>query len=94
MPITVDDAIHITKLAKVELTPEQIKALAVQLSSVANYMQQLNQLDTENVPPTFHVHNNAAWLRKDKVNLSLSIEKVLANAPAHNEESFIVPQII
>ncbi len=94
MSIKTSEIIHIAKLAKVRLSPEQVNAFTEQLNDIVTYMQQLNELDTSGLPSTFHALENTGLLRKDEVQPGLNIEDVLANAPAHNDRSFIVPKIL
>jgi aspartyl-tRNA(Asn)/glutamyl-tRNA(Gln) amidotransferase subunit C len=58
------------------------------------YIEQLNELDTNNVEPTSHVLNIATPLREDKVVEWLNIEEVLQNAPESEDDFFVVPQVI
>jgi aspartyl-tRNA(Asn)/glutamyl-tRNA(Gln) amidotransferase subunit C len=58
------------------------------------YIEKLNELDTDNVEPTSHVLDISTPLREDKVVKWLSIEEVLQNAPESEDNFFVVPQVI
>jgi aspartyl-tRNA(Asn)/glutamyl-tRNA(Gln) amidotransferase subunit C len=92
MSVQQKDIDHIARLARLDLG--QNRQFTRQLAEVLDYMQQLNQLDTDNVPPTFNVLEQGAPLRADTAQPGLSIEQALQNAPAHDQGGFIVPKII
>jgi aspartyl-tRNA(Asn)/glutamyl-tRNA(Gln) amidotransferase subunit C len=85
---------HIAELAKLSFEPGQLDVFARQLTQIIDYMQQLNQLDTSRVAPTYHPGHHKAGLREDIAEAGLSIEQALANAPEGGERGFIVPKII
>jgi aspartyl-tRNA(Asn)/glutamyl-tRNA(Gln) amidotransferase subunit C len=92
MSIQAQDIDHIARLAKLDLGRN--RQFTRQLAEVLDYMKQLNQLDTSDLPPTFNVLEQGAPLRADEAHPGLDIEQVLRNAPAHDQRSFIVPKII
>ena len=55
MSISIQDVEHVAKLARLELSEEEKAKFAEQLGAILKYAQKLNELDTENVPPTSHV---------------------------------------
>lgn len=94
MSIKSSDIVHVAKLAKLKLSPEDIELYAAQLADVVNYMNQLEEIDTSNLRSTFHALDSAGQLRVDEAKPGLSIDQVLKNAPAHDGRSFVVPKII
>lgn len=94
MKINVDEVTYVAKLARLNLADDEVEAMTVQLDRILSYVEKLNELDTDKVPPTTHaieVHNA---FREDKVKESLGRAASLQNAPHHNNESFVVPKII
>ncbi len=85
---------HIALLARLSLSPEEREAFRLQLGSILEYMQKLNQLDTSSVQPTSHVLSLQNVMRDDVVGTSLPREEALANAPVHTEKFYRVPRII
>ena len=65
-----------------------------QLGNILEYIEQLNELNTDNVEPTSHVLDMSTPLREDKVVEWLSTEEVLKNAPESEDDFFVVPQVI
>jgi aspartyl-tRNA(Asn)/glutamyl-tRNA(Gln) amidotransferase subunit C len=96
MALSIDEVKKIALLARLELTAEDEKALAGQLSAILSYVEQLQELDVSEVEPMTHALSAgelSPW-REDKVMPSLSPEEALANAPAHEGTCFKVPRII
>jgi len=92
--ITKKDVEHVAMLARLHLDEEEKAKYTEQLNSILDYMEKLNQLDTEKVEPTSHVLPIKNVFRKDKVEKSLANEEVLANAPDKEDGYFKVPKII
>lgn len=94
MKITKKDVEHVAMLARLHLDEEEKAKYTEQLNSILDYMEKLNQLDTEKVEPTSHVLPIKNVFRKDRVEKSLANEEVLANAPDKEDGYFKVPRII
>lgn len=85
---------HVAKLARLDLTDEEVTRFSTQLSAILDYMEKLNELDTDSVEPLAHclpIHN---IFREDVVTESLDTELALRNAPQHFENFFKVPKIL
>jgi len=94
MRISKDDVKKIADLARLDLTEAEIEKYQAQLEQILDYVQKLNELDTENTEPTYTVHQADHHLREDKVKPSLPREKVMENAPAHSHGFVRVPKVI
>jgi len=94
MKISKDDVIKVAELARLEFKEEETQLFTEQLGNILEYIEKLNELDTENVEPTSHVLDMSTPLRDDKVVKWLSIEEVLQNAPESEDDFFVVPQVI
>ncbi|OQY05214.1 MAG: aspartyl/glutamyl-tRNA(Asn/Gln) amidotransferase subunit C [Planctomycetales bacterium 4572_13] len=84
----------VAKLSRLELTENEVSQFSTQLSAIFEYIEKLNELDTDNVEPLAHclpVHN---IFREDVPRPSLSNEMALANAPDREDEYFKVPKIL
>jgi len=85
---------HIAKLARLEMAEEEEGRFSEQLSSIVDYIEKLNELETDSVEPLAHclpVHN---VFREDIAKESLSVEGALSNAPERKDEYFKVPKIL
>ena len=85
---------HVAKLARLNCSDEEIELFTRQLSTILDYVAQLEELDTTNVEPLAHclpIHN---VLRDDQPRPSLANDEALANAPHRDGEFFAVPKIL
>ncbi len=88
------DVEHIAKLSKLKLTDAEKEKYAGQLSSVIEYVEQLNEVDAEGVEPTSQVTGLENVYREDEVEeSSIKHEDIAKNAPDFDGESFIVPGV-
>ncbi len=65
--LTRDEVLHIAKLARLELTSEEINKMTTELSSILGYVEMLNEVDTSGVEPTAQVTGITNALRDDTV---------------------------
>ncbi len=92
--ISESDVRHIAHLARLNPMDDEVKLFATQLSAILQYVEQLNEVDTTDVPPTAHalpVHN---VFRADEPHRSLSPDEALANAPQRDGQFFAVPKVL
>ncbi len=94
MSLTRTEVQHIAELAKLQLTEAEETLYQEQLSDILDYMQRLNTLDTEAIPPTATVLPLRSIMRDDVPRPSLPVDEVLANAPARAGDSFEVRVIL
>lgn len=94
MPITRDDVLHIAKLSRLRLEDDEVTSLQVDLEKILGYVEKLQQLSIEGIPPTAHVAVDAAPLRPDVVVLGLSNEIAVAEAPRPRDGGFAVPAFV
>jgi aspartyl-tRNA(Asn)/glutamyl-tRNA(Gln) amidotransferase subunit C len=94
MSLTRAEVQHIAELAKLQLTEAEEALYQEQLSDILDYMQRLNALDTEAIPPTATVLPLRNVMRDDVPRPSLPVDEILANAPARAGDSFEVRVIL
>ncbi len=94
MAIGRDEVLHIAKLAHLEFSDEEIGRMTRHLSSILDYVAQLEALETSAVEPMSHVESGAHTLREDTLVPSMSREEALANAPEPDRGLFKVPKVI
>jgi len=94
MKITQKQLEHVTHLARLNLSDQELDTIRGQLDNILSYIDKLGELDTSGIEPTTHVFSVNNAFREDVVTESLSRKKSLANAPQQNNESFQVPKII
>jgi aspartyl-tRNA(Asn)/glutamyl-tRNA(Gln) amidotransferase subunit C len=94
MKVTLQDVEQVAKLARLEVSPAEKEAFAKQLSQILTHVETLKQYDTTGIEPTATVLGQVNVFREDIVQLSLPVEKALANAPEREADGFAVPKII
>jgi aspartyl-tRNA(Asn)/glutamyl-tRNA(Gln) amidotransferase subunit C len=94
MRITQNEVIHVAKLARLNLTQEELEKMTGQLDTILSYVAKLDELDTKNILPMTHAFSVSNAFRDDVVQDSLPRNEALANCPQTNGECFIVPRII
>jgi aspartyl-tRNA(Asn)/glutamyl-tRNA(Gln) amidotransferase subunit C len=86
-----EQVLHVARLARLELTDDEVERMASELSHVLDHIEKIRELDLEGVPPTSHVVDVAGALRADEPRPSLPPEVVLAPAPEPLKGGFGVP---
>lgn len=85
----------LTRLCRIDCTEEEQKTLLEDLRKILLYFEQLEEIDTTDVPPCNHVLEGMAnVMREDVIGDVLSREIFLANAPAHIGGMIKVPEVI
>lgn len=82
------------KLARLHLSEEEKREMSEKLSQILSYMDKLNELETDQIPPTSHVIEVKNVFRDDEVLPSLPVEEALQNAPDRVNGYFRVPRVI
>ena len=85
---------RIAKLARIEVRADQRAALASELSDILGWIEQLNEVDTADVPPMTSVGDMQLAWRADEVTDGDKVDKILANAPAQQDGHFVVPKVV
>ena len=94
MKITKDEVLYVADLARLDLDAEMIDKFAGQIGTILDYVDKLNEVDTEGVRPTSHAISLTNAFREDEQIDHLERDKALANAPQKEDGSFVVPKII
>ena len=94
--LTLADVERIAALAHLELTNDEKTLFTRQLTDILRYAEQIQALDTSDVPGTAHVHAQASRERSDDPRGSLSVQEALVNAPDADPDAglFRVPRVI
>ena len=97
LKITEKDVRYVAGLANLDLTDDEAREYAANMTSILDYIDKLNELDTNGVEPMAQVLTDSAEgisLRVDSVAPSLPLELSLANAPEASAGHFKVPKVI
>ncbi len=88
------DVTKVANLARIKMKDEELETYAAQLSNIIGFVEQLEEVDTDNVEPLASVVDIALSLRKDDITDGGYPEKILANAPETLEGFFVVPKVV
>ena len=94
MRLTREEVEHVALLGRLELTEQEKEQFTTQLNSILEHVEQLNQLDTTDVPATSHAVPTPHPLRSDEAAPAISAEEALANAPDPAGDCFRVPRVV
>lgn len=85
---------YVSILAKLELSPEEKEEAGKDMGSMLDYIDKLNELDTDGVEPMSHVFPVSNVFREDVVTNGDSRDLILANAPESKDGAFKVPKTV
>jgi aspartyl-tRNA(Asn)/glutamyl-tRNA(Gln) amidotransferase subunit C len=91
MAITREEVLHVAKLARRELTVEEVERLTEQLGAILEAVSKVSELDLSDVPPTSHPLELVNTWGEDEPRASLPLDEVFVNAPDREGDLFKVP---
>ena len=91
MAITREEVLHVAKLARLELTDEEVERLTVELGAILDAVSKVSELDLSDVPPTSHPLSLVNVWDADEPRESLALDEAFANAPHREDDLFRVP---
>jgi aspartyl-tRNA(Asn)/glutamyl-tRNA(Gln) amidotransferase subunit C len=86
-----EQVLHVARLARLELSDDEVATMAGELSAILDHIEKIGELDLDDVAPTTHVVEVRSALREDVPRPSLPREVALAQAPEVADEGFSVP---
>ena len=94
MKITKEEVIHVAQLARLDVDEALIDKFAKQIGMILEYIDTLNQVDTEGVASTSHALALTNAFREDDERGVFDKDAALANAPEKEDGSFVVPKVV
>ena len=91
MAISREEVVHVAKLARLELSEDELDRFAGQLNAILEAVGKVSELDLAGVEPTLHPLELSNVFAEDEPRPSLSVEEALANAPEREDGAFRVP---
>jgi aspartyl-tRNA(Asn)/glutamyl-tRNA(Gln) amidotransferase subunit C len=88
------DVEYVAELARIRLTPDEIKRFDSQLGLVLEHVAKLNEIDVSQVEPMAHSFPIFNVFREDEIRESLDREAVLSNAPNQAQGLFIITKVV
>lgn len=93
MSLSIDEVKKIAKLARIKLAPEEEQRHAVTISAVLEYMDILNEVNTDRVEPTFQVTGLEDIVRADEIRESTITKELMAQMPQIEDDELVVPAV-
>ena len=94
MSIDKNQVKKVAKLSRISLDDSKLESLSKDLTSILDFVEQLNELDTKKTEPLTSIVDKTLELRADKINDGKIKNEILKNSPDKNEDFFIVPKVI
>ena len=85
---------HISKLSRISVDDKKADKLAGDLNSIFDFIEKLNELNTDNIEPLTSVAETTLKLRADEVKSENIRDQILKNSPEENEDFFVVPRVV
>ena len=89
--ITEEEVKKIASLSRLSLTEDELQKRTEDMNNILNYMDSLNEINTDNVKELNNVHDMNASLRTDSSDESLNQQDILNNSPSSNGDYIKVP---
>ena len=94
MKIDKNTTLKIAKLSRIKIEDSEIEELSRQLSAIVEWVEQLNEVNTEKIEPLSNVSMAKLPLRKDIENKEDNSKEILSNAPDKLQNYFVVPKVV
>lgn len=93
--VSTDDVVHLATLSALALRPDEVEGLRDDIQQILNYVEQLSELDTAGVEPTYQVTGLSSVYRSDEIDAGVvSTEQLLDLAPERDGQSIKVPKVL
>ena len=94
MPAPDLDVRYIARLARLELSDEEVARYQTQLGDVLTFVEALRKVDVSAVEPTAHASPVFNVFRQDEAQTSFTPKEALANAPRQANDLFVVTKVV
>ncbi len=94
MEISKEEILHIAKLSSLKIKDDEIEEYRKNLEDILNFTNTLNKMDTSKFEETNGISSNVNVFREDEVKEFKDKELLMKNAPAENNNMFVIPKVI
>ncbi|MDB4845843.1 Asp-tRNA(Asn)/Glu-tRNA(Gln) amidotransferase subunit GatC [Candidatus Pelagibacter sp.] len=94
MTINLKTIKHISKLSRISVDDKKADKLVGDLNSIFNFIEKLNELNTDKVEPLTSIAETTLKLRTDEVKSKDIRDQILKNSPDENKDFFVVPKVV
>ncbi len=81
-------------LARLKIDEDKIEATEREFNKILNWVEQLNEVNTDDVEPLSAINETDLICREDEITEGSQAEKILANAPMSEYGYFVVPKVV
>ena len=94
MSVDIETVRRVARLARIAVTPEEAERMSGELNRILGFVEQLNEVDVSGVEPMTSVTPMEMKKRQDVVTDGSKAADIVANAPATEENFFLVPKVV
>lgn len=94
MSVSLDEVRHLAALSEINLTDNELTSLTTDIDNIVNYINQLDELDTDGVEPTFQLTGLQNVWRPDEIQPQVPRQQLLNLAPATEDNQVKVPKVL
>ncbi len=94
MSLTTDQVKKIASLSRIKMDDAEITRHCAGLNKIFSWIEQLNEVNTDNVTPLTSVEESSLALRTDEITVTSNQEALMASAPNSKYGYFVVPKVI
>jgi len=94
MTVGKEDVRKIAKLARLALDEARVAPMVDELNDIFNWVEQLDEVNVDDVPPLTSVVEQTLKMRDDVVNDGGAADALMANAPEGVDHFFVVPKVV
>ena len=93
--ISRDDVQHLAQLSSLGLSDDEVDSLSADITNILHYVEQLSELDTSGVEPTYQVTDlSNVWRDDTVIDYGISREQLLTLSPATAAHQVKVPKVL
>ncbi len=94
MSIDKETVYKIARLSRIKIENENVDKISSELSAVLNWIDELNEVDTDGIEPLSSITGHKLPTRKDEVRDGGYADRILENAPEKSSGFFVVPKVV
>lgn len=94
MKVTGEIVDHIAHLSRLKFDGQAKEEMRDDMEKIINFMDKLNEVDTENIEPLIFMSTEINNLRDDVSEITLSHDEILKNAPKKDSDYFRIPKVL
>ncbi|MFC6491146.1 Asp-tRNA(Asn)/Glu-tRNA(Gln) amidotransferase subunit GatC [Nitratireductor sp. GCM10026969] len=94
MSVDIETVKRVAQLARIAVDDEEASRMTGELNAILGFVEQLGEVDVSDVEPMTSVIPTAIRMRQDEVTDGGKAEEIVANAPAGDDNFFVVPKVV